>query len=165
MNVHEQFRLCLGCTHGQWSHTCVLGQKLPFYQMWYSTHLPWRIMTIQKCRSNQLLLLHLLLPLGGDREKFFQGGWISCLVERDGLICAKKLFKDTWCQCTQGLPINAHYILLCVGVWNFDSMHIMLMYTISLYSLIWDFLLSQINIWTTTTWSNVWVVLPKPSWY
>jgi hypothetical protein len=35
----------------------------------------------------------------------------------------------------------------------------------SLYSLIWDFLLSQINIWTTTTWSNVWVVLPKPSWY
>jgi len=21
------------------------------------------------------------------------------------------------------------------------------------------------NIWTTTTWSNVWVVLPKPSWY
>jgi hypothetical protein len=35
----------------------------------------------------------------------------------------------------------------------------------SLYSLIWDFLLSQINIWTTTTWSNVWVVPPKPSWY
>ena len=35
----------------------------------------------------------------------------------------------------------------------------------SLYSLIWDFLLSHINIWTTTTWSNVWVVLPKPSWY
>jgi hypothetical protein len=35
----------------------------------------------------------------------------------------------------------------------------------SLYSLIWDFFLSQINIWTTTTWSNVWVVLPKPSWY
>ena len=35
----------------------------------------------------------------------------------------------------------------------------------SLYSLIWDFLLSQINIWTATTWSNVWVVLPKPSWY
>ena len=35
----------------------------------------------------------------------------------------------------------------------------------SLYSLIWDFLLSQINVWTTTTWSNVWVVLPKPSWY
>jgi hypothetical protein len=34
----------------------------------------------------------------------------------------------------------------------------------SLYSLIWEFLLSQINIWTTTTWSNVWVVLPKPSW-
>ena len=36
---------------------------------------------------------------------------------------------------------------------------------ISLYSLIWYFLLSQINIWTTTTWSNVWVVLPKPPWY
>jgi hypothetical protein len=36
---------------------------------------------------------------------------------------------------------------------------------ISLYSIIWDFLLSQINIWTTTTWSNVWVILPKPSWY
>ena len=35
----------------------------------------------------------------------------------------------------------------------------------SLYLLIWDFLLSQINMWTTTTWSNVWVVLPKPSWY
>ena len=35
----------------------------------------------------------------------------------------------------------------------------------SLYSYIWDFLLSQINIWTTTTWSNVWVVLPKPFWY
>ena len=35
----------------------------------------------------------------------------------------------------------------------------------SLYSLIWDFLLSQTNIWTTTTWSNVWVVLLKPSWY
>ena len=35
----------------------------------------------------------------------------------------------------------------------------------SLCSLIWDFLLFQINIWTTTTWSNVWVVLPKPSWY
>jgi hypothetical protein len=35
----------------------------------------------------------------------------------------------------------------------------------SLYSLIWDFLLSQINIWTTTTWSNVWVVLPKPPSY
>jgi hypothetical protein len=35
----------------------------------------------------------------------------------------------------------------------------------SLYSLIWDFLLSQINIWTTTTWSNVWVILSKPSWY
>ena len=35
----------------------------------------------------------------------------------------------------------------------------------SLYSLIWDFLLSQINIWTTTTWSNVWFVLPKPFWY
>jgi len=35
----------------------------------------------------------------------------------------------------------------------------------SLYSLIWDFLLSIIYIWTTTTWSNVWVVLPKPSWY
>jgi len=34
-----------------------------------------------------------------------------------------------------------------------------------LYSLMWDFLLSQINIWTSTTWSNVWVVLPKPSWY
>ena len=32
-----------------------------------------------------------------------------------------------------------------------------------IYSIIWDFLLSQINIWTTTTWSNVWVVLPKPS--
>ena len=27
--------------------------------------------------------------------------------------------------------------------------------------LIWDFLLSQINIWTTTTWSNVWVILLK----
>ena len=37
--------------------------------------------------------------------------------------------------------------------------------SISLYSLIWDFLLSQINIWITTTWSNVWVVLPKPSSY
>ena len=36
---------------------------------------------------------------------------------------------------------------------------------LSLYSLIRDFLLSQINIWTTTTWSNDWVVLPKPSWY
>ena len=36
---------------------------------------------------------------------------------------------------------------------------------VSLYSLIWDFHLSQINIWTTTTWSNLWVVLPKPSWY
>ena len=35
----------------------------------------------------------------------------------------------------------------------------------SLYSLIWDILLSQIFIWTTTTWSNVWVVLPKRSWY
>jgi hypothetical protein len=35
----------------------------------------------------------------------------------------------------------------------------------SLYLLIWDFLLSQINIWTTTTCSNVWVVLLKPSWY
>ena len=34
---------------------------------------------------------------------------------------------------------------------------------VSLYSLICYFLLSQINIWTTTTWSNVWVVLPKPS--
>ena len=36
---------------------------------------------------------------------------------------------------------------------------------LSLYSLIWDFLLVQINTWTTTTWSNVWVVLPKTSWY
>ena len=36
---------------------------------------------------------------------------------------------------------------------------------VSLYSLIWDFLLSQFKIWTTTTWSNVWVVLCKPSWY
>ena len=35
----------------------------------------------------------------------------------------------------------------------------------SLYSFNWDFLLSQINIWTTTTLSNVWVVLPNPSWY
>ena len=35
----------------------------------------------------------------------------------------------------------------------------------SLYSLIWDSLLSQINIWTATTCSNIWVVLPKPSWY
>ena len=34
----------------------------------------------------------------------------------------------------------------------------------SLYSLIGDFLLSQIDIWTTTTWSNVRVILPKPSW-
>ena len=34
---------------------------------------------------------------------------------------------------------------------------------LSLYSLIWDFLLSQINKWTTTTWSNVWVILPKPT--
>jgi hypothetical protein len=33
----------------------------------------------------------------------------------------------------------------------------------SLYSLILDFLLSQIDIWTTTTWSNVWVILLKPS--
>jgi hypothetical protein len=40
------------------------------------------------------------------------------------------------------------------------------MYSVEpLYSLMWDFLLSQINIWTTTTWSNVWVVLPKSSWY
>ena len=38
-------------------------------------------------------------------------------------------------------------------------------YKISLYSLTWDIHLSQINIWTTTTWSNVWIVLPKPSWY
>ena len=37
---------------------------------------------------------------------------------------------------------------------------------LSLYSLIWDFLLSQINIRTTTvSWSNIWAVLPKPSWY
>ena len=35
----------------------------------------------------------------------------------------------------------------------------------SLYSLNWDFPLSQINIWVTTTWSNVWVVLQKPTWY
>ena len=35
----------------------------------------------------------------------------------------------------------------------------------SLYSLIWDFYLSQIYVWTTTTWSSVWVVLLKPSWY
>ena len=35
----------------------------------------------------------------------------------------------------------------------------------SLCSLIWDFLFFQINIWTTTTWSNVWLILPKPSWY
>ena len=34
----------------------------------------------------------------------------------------------------------------------------------SLYSLIWDVRLSQINTWTTTTWSNVWVILPNPSW-
>jgi hypothetical protein len=27
----------------------------------------------------------------------------------------------------------------------------------SIYLLIWDFLLSQPNIWTTTAWSNVWV--------
>ena len=36
---------------------------------------------------------------------------------------------------------------------------------LSLHSLIWDFLLSQINMWTTTTWSNVWVFLPNPSSY
>ena len=36
---------------------------------------------------------------------------------------------------------------------------------VSLDSLIWEFLLSHINIWTTTTWSNVWVILPKPSRY
>ena len=36
---------------------------------------------------------------------------------------------------------------------------------VSLYWLIWDFLLSQIDIWTTTTWSNAWVVLLKPPWY
>ena len=36
---------------------------------------------------------------------------------------------------------------------------------VSQYLLIWDFLLSQIKIWTTTTWSNVWVVLPNPSWF
>ena len=34
-----------------------------------------------------------------------------------------------------------------------------------LYLFIWDFLLSQINLWTTTTWSTVWVILPKPSSY
>ena len=34
---------------------------------------------------------------------------------------------------------------------------------LSLHSLICDFLLSQINIWTAKTWSNVWVALPKPS--
>jgi len=46
---------------------------------------------------------------------------------------------------------------------NMDLWGLQLLY--SLYSLIWDFLLSQINIWTTTTWSNLWVVLPKPSSY
>ena len=39
------------------------------------------------------------------------------------------------------------------------------MYIQSLYSLIWGFLLFQINMWTIATWSNVWVVLPEPSWY
>ena len=38
------------------------------------------------------------------------------------------------------------------------------MANISLDLLTWDFLLFQNNIWTTTTWSNVWAVLPKPSW-
>ena len=44
--------------------------------------------------------------------------------------------------------------------WVFNALFKLL----TLYSLIWDFLLSQINICTTTIWSNVWVVLPKPSW-
>jgi hypothetical protein len=50
-------------------------------------------------------------------------------------------------------------------IFNFNVLSKFGAHHVSLYSLIWDFLLSQINIWTTTTWSNVWVVLPKPSWY
>jgi hypothetical protein len=52
--------------------------------------------------------------------------------------------------------INQKKVLELGCLWNWVH---------QIYSLIWDFLLSQINIWTTTTWSNVWVVLPKPSWY
>ena len=53
---------------------------------------------------------------------------------------------------------NCSYVLLTT-IPNIDLAHL------SLYSLIRDFFLSQITIWTTTTWSNVWVVLPKPSSY
>ncbi len=57
-----------------------------------------------------------------------------------------------------------HYLVCTLNMLHEASI-LFLYHLLSLYSLIRDFLLSQINIWTTTTWSNVWVILPKPSWY
>ena len=82
--------------------------------------------------------------------------WFSPSVRnyslRPGLSCIGE-------SCHSAKPLRWHQTVVSV------TAHIAKITPKSLYSLIWDFLLSQIDIWTTTAWSNVWVVLPKPSWY
>ena len=78
----------------------------------------------------------------------FLNTW-TILIDRCDLILSSFAFKCS--------PIINHLNNCRNGYWS--------LLLGSLNSLIWDFLLSQINIWTTTTWSDVWVVLRKPSWY
>ena len=59
-----------------------------------------------------------------------------------------KLFQSSWSWCASILEFEEYEVAQNAR---------------SLYSLICYFLLSQINIWSTTTWSNVRVILPKPS--
>ena len=54
-------------------------------------------------------------------------------------------------------------VTLCNNILLWISILFLFYQQRSLYSLIWDLLSPQINIWTTTTWSNVWVFLPKLS--
>jgi hypothetical protein len=86
---------------------------------------------------------------------------------------------EPWCGCNcykwrRHAQEHVKCMLACSRAWHlvkwmskYGCLNILRVELWSLYSLIWDFLLSRINIWiwTTTTWSNVWAVLPKPSWY
>jgi hypothetical protein len=109
------------------------------------------------------------------------------------LICFNQLHNFHWKFTSTKFSQVAKLLFLCHSlciilnffstlIWSFSNTSIMFncgwnthkWYTIyialpqvhlSLYLLIWDFLFSQINIWTTTTCYTVSVVLPKPSWY
>ena len=89
---------------------------------------------------------HWIIILSGSESEWM---WEAVFYMKKGMLVAEFLASKCLWMCA------GHFVTSAVTPYESERLTFE----------IWDFLLSQINMWTTTTWSNIWVVLPKPSWY